>query len=133
MGLSSGLCSRATPDRKLDAARAVMSTTAYHKAAFTCGRRLCCARRVHLKAFGNDHEPVKRSLDLPLSRRDAVGQSLAMCLNVAAAPLLIPAESLAAEGKDFVTTSSGLKVLDIRYEFADIVYAVLQAYLQLAW
>lgn len=91
-----------------------MSATASYKAALSCGRRPSGARRVHAQACRRDNLPETAGPDLLLSRRDAVEQGLAACIALACADTVVPDAAFAADGKDFVTLPSGLKVLDIR-------------------
>eukprot|EP00892_Ulva_mutabilis_P001001 jgi/Ulvmu1/10901/UM007_0078.1 len=91
-----------------------MSATACNKAAFISGRKPCSARRVQVNVSHHDRTLHEVAADQPLSRREAAIRTLAVCASLASAQALAPANGLAADGKDFVTLPSGLKVLDIR-------------------
>lgn len=102
-----------------------MSATASHKSGFSCARRLSSTRRVHIHASRPDNLSEQAALDLALSRREAVGQGLAVCIGLACTEAAFPDVAVAADGKDFVTLPSGLKVLDIRCDQVGVYNAVL--------
>lgn len=91
-----------------------MSATGSHKVALSCGRKLSGARRIHAEACRPDNFAETSRSGVLLSRRDTVVQSLAVCIALACADTVAPEDAFAADGKDFVTLPSGLKVLDLR-------------------